>query len=119
KRYKLAEIETVVQAFLDIAMPNTVWALSGQLGAGKTTFTTALLQAMESEDQVSSPTFSIINQYKVAQQTVYHSDWYRIGDEEEAIATGIEDMLEQEGIKIVEWWERAEKLLPEDTLYVY
>lgn len=119
KQYKLDDLAAVVTAFLPIALPYSVWALSGQLGAGKTTFTTALLKALGSEDQVSSPTFSIINVYQASSQTVYHSDWYRIGDEEEAIATGIEDMLEQVGIKIIEWWERAENLLPEDTLYVY
>jgi tRNA threonylcarbamoyladenosine biosynthesis protein TsaE len=119
KRYKLADLDAVADAFLPIAQPYSVWALSGQLGAGKTTFTTALLKAMGSGDQVSSPTFSIINIYQAAKQKVYHSDWYRIGDEEEAIAAGIEDMLEQDGVKIVEWWERAADLLPEDTIYVY
>ncbi len=118
KKYKLSEIGTLAQQFLEIAAPFEVWALSGQLGAGKTTFTSALLKALGSEDNVSSPTFSIINQYLVDGEIVYHSDWYRIADEEEAIQSGIEDMLQQKGIKIVEWWERVPDLLPQSTLYI-
>lgn len=116
--YHLSEIDTIAQQFLQIARSFDVWALSGPLGAGKTTFTSALLKALESEDKVNSPTFSIINQYLTDDEPVYHSDWYRIADEEEAINSGIEDMLQQPGIKIVEWWERAAELLPENTLYV-
>lgn len=117
--FELTEIASVAGRFLTTAKPFEVWALSGDLGAGKTTFTAALLKAMGSTDQVSSPTFSIINHYAAAGATLYHSDWYRIGDEEEAIASGLEDMLQQPGTKIIEWWEKAPDLLPAHTLYCY
>lgn len=117
--FELNEIALTAKQFLQVATAFEVWALSGELGAGKTTFTAALLQALGSRDSVSSPTFSIINQYELAGATLYHSDWYRIGDEEEAIASGLEDMLQQQGIKIIEWWEKAPDLLPPGTLYCY
>ncbi|RYD97395.1 MAG: tRNA (adenosine(37)-N6)-threonylcarbamoyltransferase complex ATPase subunit type 1 TsaE [Sphingobacteriales bacterium] len=117
--FELSEIAFTAKQFLRVAEGFGVWALSGDLGAGKTTFTAALLQALGSRDSVSSPTFSIINQYELAGATLYHSDWYRIGDEEEAIASGLEDMIQQQGIKIIEWWEKAPDLLPADTLYCY
>lgn len=117
--FELNEITQTAQQFLAIAGTFEVWALSGNLGAGKTTFTAALLKELGSSDSVSSPTFSIINQYRLPGATLYHSDWYRIADEEEAIASGLEDMLQQQGTKIIEWWEKAPDLLPADTLYCY
>lgn len=117
--FELHEIALAAKQFLQVATAFEVWALSGELGAGKTTFTAALLQALGSRDSVSSPTFSIINQYRLAGATLYHSDWYRIGDEEEAIASGLEDMIQQQGVKIIEWWEKAPDLLPPGTLYCY
>lgn len=117
--FELNEITLAAQQFLAVARKFEVWALSGNLGAGKTTFTAALLKELGSRDNVSSPTFSIINQYEVSGATLYHSDWYRIGDEEEAIASGLEDMIQQQGIKIIEWWEKAPDLLPPATLYCY
>jgi|SRR5690606_22376982 len=116
--YTLEQIEPTAQKFLQIAAPHEVWAFSGQLGAGKTTFVAALMQALRCTDPVSSPTFSIINHYKLPESQVFHSDWYRIADEEEAIQSGIEDMMLQPGIKIIEWWERAPELLPPNTLYI-
>lgn len=116
--YNLSQINALANEFVKMAKPYSVWALSGQLGAGKTTFTAAILKALGSDDHVSSPTFSLINHYMVGAQNVYHSDWYRIADEEEAIQSGIEDMLQQDGIKIVEWWERAPELLPRETLFI-
>lgn len=101
-----------------------VWALSGQLGAGKTTFTHAIGDILGVEDAVSSPTFSIINQYNYTDEqgiarTLYHSDWYRLHDEEEAINAGVEDMISHaNGLCIVEWWEKAPDLLPAHTFYI-
>ena len=117
--FELNEIALTAKQFLQVATAFEVWALSGELGAGKTTFTAALLQELGSRDSVNSPTFSIINQYGLAGTILYHSDWYRIGDEEEAIASGLEDMIQQKGTKIIEWWEKAPDLLPPGTLYCY
>ncbi len=95
-----------------------VVALYGEMGAGKTTFTAALLRAMGSADVANSPTFSIINHYKTFQgETVYHMDWYRLRDEEEAIQAGVEDALYSGNWCVVEWPEKAAMLLPEAVFH--
>lgn len=94
-----------------------VLALYGEMGAGKTTFTAALLRAMGSTDVANSPTFSIINHYKTTSgEMVYHMDWYRLRDEEEAIQAGVEDALFSRAWCVVEWPEKAEGLLPGEVL---
>ncbi len=97
----------------------TVIALSGGMGAGKTTFTAALLRATGSSDVAGSPTFSIINQYAdAAGNAIYHMDLYRLRNEEEAIQAGIEDCLYSGNLCVVEWPEKAASLLPGNTLYL-
>lgn len=97
-----------------------VFAFHGDMGAGKTTFIHALCEAMHIADVVSSPTFSIINQYKTKDgQTVYHMDLYRIKDENEAINAGVEDCLYSGNTCLVEWPEKAAGIFPDDTLHIY
>lgn len=97
-----------------------VIALHGEMGAGKTTLVSALLRSMGSTDHASSPTFSIINQYTdAAGNPVYHMDWYRLRDEEEALNAGVEDPLYSGHWCLVEWPEKAASLLPEDTMHLY
>jgi len=97
--------------------PTRVIALYGEMGAGKTTFTAALLRAMGSPDVANSPTFSIINHYKTdAGNSVYHMDWYRLNSEEEALDAGVEDALYSGEWCLVEWPQKAERLLPGDVL---
>ena len=96
-----------------------VIALHGDMGAGKTTLVAALCQALGSDDLTGSPTFSIINQYQTKSgKTIYHMDWYRLKDEEEAVAAGVEDALYSGNICLVEWPDRAPALLPDDTLHL-
>lgn len=97
-----------------------VFAFHGDMGAGKTTFIHALCEAMHVADVVTSPTFSIINQYKTnAGQTVYHMDLYRVKDENEAINAGVEDCLYSGNTCLVEWPEKAAGIFPDDTLHIY
>ncbi len=121
--YTLAHIDDAVQQFWQYAHGYRVMAFSGTLGAGKTTFTSALCRHLKVADTVSSPTFSLINQYTFLQDgrevTLFHSDWYRLHDAEDAVNAGIEDMLQTAGAYcIVEWPERAPELLPPGTLWV-
>lgn len=97
-----------------------VWAFHGELGAGKTTFIHALCTLLKVTDAVSSPTFALINEYQRPEQgNIYHMDWYRLKDEEEAIQAGIEDCLYSGNLCLVEWPEKAAGLLPEHTLHLY
>jgi tRNA threonylcarbamoyladenosine biosynthesis protein TsaE len=101
-------------------LPSRVIALYGQMGAGKTTFTAAFLKALGSKDIANSPTYSIINQYRDKMgEPVYHMDWYRLRDEEEAIQAGVEDCLYSNHWCLVEWPEKAENLLPDDAIIVH
>lgn len=115
--YRLDNIEQAVAQFWELAKDYNCFVFNGDLGAGKTTFTVALCKFLGVRDVPSSPTFSIINEYHYnnpsgATGIIYHSDWYRLKSEEEAIDAGIEDMLQQKNaLCIVEWAERAPGLL--------
>ena len=117
--FKLENIKNAAEQFLAIAGTKTVFAFHGEMGAGKTTFIHALCEVMDVKDTISSPTFSIINQYATNNgKTVYHMDLYRLKDEQEAINTGIEDCLYSGNTCFVEWPEKAPDIFPDDTLHV-
>ncbi|MDD3457862.1 MAG: tRNA (adenosine(37)-N6)-threonylcarbamoyltransferase complex ATPase subunit type 1 TsaE [Weeksellaceae bacterium] len=86
----------------------------GELGVGKTTLIKALLAAMGSKDKVSSPTFSIVNEYKIPDGKVYHLDLYRIKSTEEALDFGLEQYLDSGDWCLIEWPDTAMNLLSED-----
>ena len=91
----------------------------GEMGAGKTTFTQALCRAWGVKSGMSSPTFSIINQYiAIKSITIFHLDLYRLKDEEEAIAAGVEEAVTSGNLCFIEWPEIIEHLLPENTLKI-
>lgn len=117
--FSLNELATVVRKFRDAVTGYRVFAFHGEMGAGKTTFIHALCEDVGVEDTVSSPTFSIINEYYSPNGSIYHMDLYRLRDEEEAIGAGVEDALYSGNICLVEWPERAPGIFPEDTVHVY
>ena len=118
--FSLNEIATTAEKLMTEAGNYKVFAFHGDMGAGKTTFIHALCDAMNIADVVTSPTFSIINQYKTKEgQTVYHMDLYRIKDENEAINAGVEDCLYSGNICLAEWPEVAPGIFPDDTLHLY
>jgi tRNA threonylcarbamoyladenosine biosynthesis protein TsaE len=117
--FTLDEITDTAKAVLADMANNKVLAFHGEMGAGKTTFIHALCEVMGVQDVVTSPTFSIINQYKTNDdQTIYHMDLYRIKDENEAINAGMEDCLYSGNICLVEWPEKAGGIFPDDTLHI-
>lgn len=93
-----------------------VFAFTGQMGAGKTTFVKALCTEIGVNSAVSSPTFSIINEYQSPNGPVYHIDLYRCKNEEEVIRAGVEDCLYSGNTCFVEWPSIAEGILPEETI---
>ena len=106
---------------LTIYPEKRVYALRGQMGVGKTTFTKALCEAMGTSDVVNSPTFAIVNVYDVERPykgEVYHFDCYRLKDIREAMDFGAEEYLYSGNYCFIEWPEMIEALLPEDTVWV-
>jgi len=96
-----------------------IFAIHGQMGAGKTTFIQALCQAKQVTTIIQSPTFSIINEYDSPQGKIYHLDLYRLNDEEEAFLAGVEDCLNSGEICLVEWPEKARGIFPPQAVDIY
>ena len=94
-----------------------VLALKGNLAAGKTTFTQALSHFFMVEEDVTSPTFTLINEYN-GSLAIYHFDCYRLKNPEEILYMGFEDYLAKDGIIIIEWPEIIESLLPKNTISI-
>lgn len=114
--------ETIEEAALEFIRQmgdNTVFAFHGEMGAGKTTFIKAVCEKLGVEDVINSPTFAIINEYRSGSgELIYHFDFYRIKNEEEAFDFGYEDYFFSGSLCFIEWPERVESLLPHDTVHV-
>lgn len=117
-----ASIDTLpflAKTILDTFPNSTVFALHGEMGAGKTTLIHAICDYLGVSSTVSSPTYAIIHEYGYGDQNMFHMDWYRLKDVEEAIQAGVEEALYSGQICFVEWPERASALLPADTVHLY
>ena len=115
-----ADLDRAAAEFLEVIGDNTLVAFFAPMGAGKTTFTTAICKALGVTDPVGSPTFAIVNEYMRADgEPMYHFDFYRINKLQEAIEIGLYDYLDSGCLCIMEWPENIEELLPEETLKVY
>lgn len=86
--------------------------LEGQLGAGKTTLVRGILRALGHEGSVKSPTYTLLEPYEVAGRTIYHFDLYRIGDSEELDFIGMDELVDADALKLIEWAERGAERLP-------
>src|SRR5882724_434617 len=117
--FKIDTIRQVAEAVWAAAGERRVLAFHGQMGSGKTTFIHALCELKQVSSTVGSPTFPIINEYSYPGGILFHIDLYRLRDEEEAIRAGVEDCLYGGNLCLVEWPERVESLLPDDTMHVY
>lgn len=121
--FKLKHIKQVATDWWRSADEYTLFAFHGQMGSGKTTFIHALCEAKGVVDLVTSPTFSLINEYRFSLnnivQRIYHIDLYRIRSEEEAVRAGIEDCLYSGNICFVEWPENAPGIFPDGTVQVF
>lgn len=113
------ELPEVADALLDALNGRMVVALRGEMGAGKTTLIRAVADALGVEDQVTSPTFALVNQYEGANgERLFHFDFYRIDDEREAFDLGYEEYFYSGDLCFVEWPEKIESLLPEEVVEV-
>lgn len=117
----LEALEQAASDFLEQTTGHKLIAFHARMGAGKTTFITALCKTLGvNEDAVSSPTFAIVNEYKCGNgEKVYHFDFYRIEEEEEALDLGLYDYLDSGELCLMEWPENIGGLMPEEVLDVY
>lgn len=116
----LEDLGRAAQAFLEAIGEHTLVAFYAPMGAGKTTFTTAVCKTLGvEEDAISSPTFAIVNEYRGREgRPIFHFDFYRIDNPAEALDIGLYDYLDSGELCLMEWPENIEGLLPEETLKV-
>lgn len=121
--FTLDQIRLAAEKLWKILDNKKIIAFHGQMGAGKTTFIHALCEVKGVKDVVSSPTFSIINEYLCLEngneKKIFHIDLYRLKDEDDAIRAGVEDCFYSNQICFVEWPEIAPSIFPENTVHVY
>lgn len=120
KTIKIADtnaLQSAAKEFIALMDDRTVYAFRGQMGAGKTTFISALCRELGVEDVANSPSFSIINEYRseTTDELIYHFDFYRLDSEDEAIEIGTPDYFDSGALCLLEWPEKAENLLPGDV----
>lgn len=107
--------------FLKLMDSYTIFAFNGQMGAGKTTFIMSLLRALGvEEDLAGSPSFALINEYRsdTTAELIYHFDLYRLENLDEALEIGVEDYFDSGAVCLIEWPDRIEDILPDDTVTV-
>ena len=114
------DLPRAAEEFLSKIGNNRIIAFFAPMGAGKTTFTTAICERLGVEDAVCSPTFTIINEYRTRTgEPLYHFDFYRINRLEEAVDLGLDDYFYSGALCIIGWPENITGLLPEETLKVH
>ena len=115
----LDTIDEAAKEFLQEIGDNKIIALYGSMGAGKTTFVTALCRVLGVEDVVNSPTFTIVNEYQTEEgEPVFHFDFYRIKSLREVEDLGFEEYVYSNCLCLMEWPEMIEEMLPEETVKV-
>ena len=116
KHFELSELPDVATSLITELGNRKKWLFRGDLGAGKTTLIKTICEQLGVEDIITSPTFSIVNEYQISKplsQPLYHMDLYRIKNLEEALQLGIEDYLDDEHYCFIEWPEVIEAIWPE------
>jgi tRNA threonylcarbamoyladenosine biosynthesis protein TsaE len=112
-------LNTAAKQLLEQSGENKIFAFYGSMGAGKTTIIKAICQTLGAIDIVSSPTFTLVNEYKTSSgESLYHIDFYRIRKQEEVYDFGIEEYLTGDSYCFMEWPELIEAILPEETIKV-
>lgn len=115
----LNDLDKVADALLESLNGRNVVAFFAPMGAGKTTLISAIMERIGSQDTVTSPTFALVNQYYTeSEEPVYHFDFYRINSLAEAFDMGYEEYFYSGDLCLVEWPEKIEQLLPDDTMVV-
>jgi tRNA threonylcarbamoyladenosine biosynthesis protein TsaE len=113
-----AETEAIGRQLAKDVEAGSVLALKGELGSGKTLFTKGLVAGLGSSAAVTSPTFTIVHEYKGGQLPIYHFDFFRLENRESAARLGLEDYFFSDGISIIEWADRFPDLVPEQARWI-
>jgi tRNA threonylcarbamoyladenosine biosynthesis protein TsaE len=118
--FTLGQIKQIAVELWNEGKTKNVWAFHAEMGAGKTTFIHALCEVLGVNTSISSPTFSIINEYNSTEVgIIYHMDWYRLTNEIEAMNAGVDDCINSQHVCLIEWPEKAPGLLPDETFHIY
>lgn len=115
--YSLDELPAVAKDIIS-KTENKILLFIGEMGAGKTTLIKEIVRQLGSDDRVSSPTFSLVNEYQSPTALIYHFDFHRLEDEEEAYDMGFEEYVFSNAWKLIEWPQKIEHLLPEQKSIV-
>ena len=120
ERYSASEQETEAlgRALVERLSPGAVVAFTGDLGAGKTAFVRGMAKGLDIPQRVTSPTFTIVNEYEGGRLPLFHFDLYRLGSSDELFDIGWEDFLRRGGICAVEWSENVADALEPDTVFI-
>ena len=115
----ISELKSVALQLIQYKKNKNIICFYGEMGVGKTTFIKEICKNLLVDDNVSSPTFSIVNQYKTKEnKIIYHFDFYRLETEEEAYDMGYEEYFFQNDLCLIEWPEKIDRLIPEDIIKV-
>lgn len=116
----ISDLPGVAKHLIDHLDLNAVWAFEGEMGAGKTTLILEILKQLGVAGAEGSPTYSLVNEYRGGSgQSIYHFDMYRLNSLEEAMDIGVEEMIYDNNLCLVEWPKKVEELLPEETIWLY
>ena len=114
----LDELDATAASVLSFAPENRVFVFYGEMGAGKTTLIKLMCKALGVTDNISSPTFAIVNEYNAGNNTIYHFDFYRLKTETEAMDMGFEEYLYSKNYCFIEWPEKIPELLPDSYISI-
>jgi tRNA threonylcarbamoyladenosine biosynthesis protein TsaE len=117
--YTLDQTNDIAAQLVQQYASKPVWVFQAPMGAGKTTLIAAIGKAMGIQQAMSSPTFSIMNEYEVQGKLIYHMDWYRLENAADARQAGVEAALEEADISFVEWPEKAPNLVPDNAVVIH
>lgn len=117
KTFSIKEIDQIAKELIDV-FGSKIVLFNGEMGAGKTTLISAIVRALGGTEDASSPTFSIVNEYQVSNDFVYHFDFYRIKNHYEALDIGVDDYFCSGYWNFIEWPEKIKMLLPKDVTVV-
>ena len=119
KNFSLEDLASIAAEIIS-SVKNKTLLFYGEMGVGKTTFIKEICQQLGILDNISSPTFSLVNEYQTSKkEKVFHFDFYRIEEEEEALDIGIEEYFDSDEWCLVEWPENIENLLPLDAAQIH